>query len=191
MRNLEAEMFNRKASDPTNKPDKIVEALALQQGQDIADVGAGGGYFALQFAETVGKDGRVFAVDTNPKFLEYIRHCAKENGFENIETVLAAEDAPNLPDKSIDLIFMRNVCHHLTNRVEYFKKLKNTLKSNGRIAIIEYKSSGGRFSFHRRFGHYVPKETLMAEMKEAGYKLIKDFDFLPEQSFMIFSLADK
>ncbi|MGQ9726877.1 MAG: class I SAM-dependent methyltransferase, partial [Candidatus Bathycorpusculaceae bacterium] len=121
--------------------------------------------------------------------LEFIRYLANKNGFKNIETVLAAEDAPNLPDKGIDLIFMRNVCHHLTNRVEYFKKLKNTLKSNGKIVIIEYRSSGGRFSFHRMFGHYVPKETLMAEMKEAGYKLEKDLDLLPEQSFIIFSLV--
>ncbi|MEM3623637.1 MAG: class I SAM-dependent methyltransferase [Candidatus Bathyarchaeia archaeon] len=191
MRNLKAEMFNKKAADPKNKPNEIIEALGLQQGQKVADIGAGGGYFALRFAEAVGKDGRVFAVDTNPKFLEYIRHCAKRNGFENIETIFAAEDAPNLPDKSIDLIFMRNVCHHLTNRMEYFKKLKNALKSNGRIAIIEYSSSGGRFSFHRKFGHYVPKEIIMAEMEEAGYKLMNDLDFLLEQSFMIFSLADK
>jgi ubiquinone/menaquinone biosynthesis C-methylase UbiE len=183
-------MFNRKASNPKNKPDDILKALELQPGQMVADIGAGGGYFSLRFAEVVGKNGQVFAVDTDPKFLEYIRHCAKRKGFENIETLLAAEDAPNLPDKGIDLIFMRNVCHHLTNRVEYFKKLKNALKSNGRIAIIEYKAGGGRFSFHRKFGHYVPKETLMAEMKEAGYKLKKDLDFLPEQSFMIFSLTD-
>lgn len=191
MRNLKAEMFNKKAADPKNKPNEITEALGLQQGQNVADIGAGGGYFSVRFAEVVGRDGRVFAVDTNPKFLEFIRYLAKKNGFENVETVLAAEDAPNLPSKSIDLIFMRNVCHHLTNRVEYFKKLKNALKSNGRIAIIEYKAGGGRFSFHRKFGHYVPKETIMAEMEEAGYKLIKNLDFLPEQSFMIFSLTDK
>jgi SAM-dependent methyltransferase len=85
--------------------------------------------------------------------LEYIRHCAKENGFENIKIFLAAEDAPNLLCKSIDLIFMQNACHHLKNRVERFKKLKNALKPNGRIDIIEYKSGGGCFSFHRRFGH--------------------------------------
>ena len=85
---------------------------------------------------------------------------------------------------------MRNVCHHLPNRVEYFKKLKGALKSRGRIAIIEYKAGGGRFSFHRKFGHYVPKEVLKAEMKEAGYQLEKDLDFLPEQSFVIFSLAE-
>ena len=57
MRNIKAEMFNRKASDPKNKPDEILEVLALQKGQEIADIGAGGGYFSLRFAEVVGNDG--------------------------------------------------------------------------------------------------------------------------------------
>ena len=183
-------MFNKKASDPKNKPDEILKALELRQGQRVADIGAGGGYFSLRFAEAVGKNGRVFAIDTNPKFLEFIENSAKEKELNSIETVLTMEENPALPDKSIDLIFMRNVCHHLSNRVEYFKKLKSALKPEGRIAIIDYKAGGGRFSFHRKFGHYVPKENLKAEMKEAGYQLEKDLDFLPEQSFMIFSLAE-
>jgi ubiquinone/menaquinone biosynthesis C-methylase UbiE len=187
MRNIRAEMFNRKASDPKNKPDEILEVLALQQGQKVADIGAGGGYFSLRFAEAVGRDGRVFAVDTNPKFLEFIKNSAREKGLDNVETVLTTEDNPHLPEKSIDLIFMRNVCHHLSNRVEYFKRLKGALKPRGRIALIEYRA-GGRFSFHRRFGHYVPKEVIIEEMKDAGYRLEKDLDFLPEQSSTVFSL---
>lgn len=190
MRNIRAEMFNRKASDPKNKPDEILEALELQQGQRVADIGAGGGYFSMRFAEAVGKDGRVFAIDTNPKFLEFIKNSAKEKGLNSIETVLTTEDNPTLPEKSIDLIFMRNVCHHLPNRVEYLRKLKSALKPERRIAIIDYKAGGGRFSFHRKFGHYVPKEIIIAEMKEAGYRLEKDLDFLPEQSFTIFSLHE-
>jgi len=167
MRNIKAEMFNRKASDPKNKPDEIVEALALQQGQMVADIGAGGCYFSLRFAEAVGKNGRVFAVDTNPNFLEFIKNSAKEKKLNNIEVILAMEDNPTLPEQSMDLIFMRNVSHHLPNRVEYFKRLKGALKLDGRIAIIEYRAGGGRFSFHRKFGHYVPKETITAEMKDA------------------------
>jgi arsenite methyltransferase len=187
MRNIKAEMFNRKASDPKNKPDGVLEALALQKGQKVADIGAGGGYFSLRFAETVGKDGRLFAVDTNPKFLEFIKNNAREKGLDNVETVLTTESNPNLAEKSIDLIFMRNVCHHLSNRVEYFKGLNGALKPRGRIAIIEYKS-GRRFSFHRKFGHYVPEKVIIEEMKDAGYRLDKGLDFLPEQSFLIFSL---
>lgn len=85
----------------------------------------------------------------------------------------------------LTIIFMRNVCHHLANRLRYFKKLKTALKSEGRIAIIEYRKARG-FSFHKMFGHYVQKEKIMKEMEEAGYQLEKDLDFLPEQSFTIF-----
>jgi ubiquinone/menaquinone biosynthesis C-methylase UbiE len=185
-RNPKAETFNRKASDPKNKPDEILKALGLQQGQKVADVGSGGGYFALRFAETVGIEGRVLAVDINQNFLEFIQNSAKEKGLVNVETVLTSKENTSLPEKNLDLIFMRNVCHHLTNRVEYFTQLKNALKPGGRIAIIEYRS-GGRFSFHRMFGHYVSKKTIIKEVEEAGYQLEKDLDFLPEQSFTMFS----
>jgi arsenite methyltransferase len=187
IKNPKAEMFNRKASDPKNKPDEILKALGLQQRQKVADVGSGGGYFALRFAEIVEAEGRVFAVDTNPKFLEFIQDSAKEKVLTNVETVLTEEDKPILPEKSVDLVFMRNVCHHLSNRVDYFRRLRNSLKTSGRVAIIEYRSGRG-FSFHRLFGHYVAKEKIIEEMKEAGYKLEKEVDFLPEQSFTLFSM---
>jgi len=185
MRNSKAEMFNSKASDPKNKPDEIVKTLELQRGQKVADIGSGGGYFALRFAEIVGTDGRIFVVDTNPKLLEFIKNTAEEKGLVNVETVLATKDAVPLPEKSIDLIFMRNVCHHLPDRPEYFKKLKTALKPEGRIAIIDYRKAKG-VSFHKMCGHYVPKEKIIKEMEEAEYQLEKDLAFLPEQSFTIF-----
>lgn len=187
MKNLKAKMFNKKASNPKSKPDQILETLALQQGQHIADIGAGGGYFSLRFADLVGREGKVYAVDTNPKFLEFIRNSAKERGLNNVRAILATEDKLTLPKKSLDFVFMRNVCHHLPNRAEYFRNLTGLLKSNGRIVIIEYKR-GGFFNFHRVFGHYVLQETIVKEMDWVGYRLEKDFDFLQNQSFTIFVL---
>jgi len=187
MKNRKAEMFNRKASDPKNKPDQIVEELALQLGHNIADIGAGGGYFSLRFAEAVVNEGKVYAIDTNPDFLEFISDCTKEKGLNNVKTILATENRLDLPKKSLDLVFMRNVTHHLAERVDYFRNLIDFLKPKGKIAIIEYKK-GSLFSFHRIFGHYVPQEIIIKEMEEAGYQLEKEFDFLPEQSFTIFSL---
>jgi arsenite methyltransferase len=78
MANFQAKMFNKKASDLRNKPDQIVEAIALKPGQSIADIGSGGGYFSLRFAEMVGKEGRVYAIDTKPEFLEYVKNSAKK-----------------------------------------------------------------------------------------------------------------
>ena len=186
MKNFKAKMFNKKASDPKSKPDQILEALALQPGQNIADIGAGGGYFSLRFAEAVGREGRVYAVDTNPEFLEFIRNGAKDKGIDNVETIHATETKISLREKSLDLLFVRNVYHHLRDRAEYFKRLKGALKPEARVAIIEYKRDT-LFSFRRIFGHYVPKETIVSEMKQTGYQLEKDYDFLPNQSFAVFS----
>ncbi|MCK4405967.1 MAG: class I SAM-dependent methyltransferase [Hadesarchaea archaeon] len=186
MKNFKAKMFNKKASNPKSKPNQILETLALQLGQNIADIGSGGGYFSLRFADAVGK-GNVYAVDTNPGFLEFIRNSAKEKGLNNVKIILPTKDRLILPEKSLDFVFMRNVCHHLPNRVEYFRNLTGLLKPDGKIVIIEYKR-GGFFSFHRIFGHYIPREIIVEEMNEAGYRLEKDFDFLPNQSFAIFSL---
>ncbi len=163
----------------------MVKNLELRLGQKVADIGVGGGYFTLRFAEIVGADGRVFAVDTDQNFLDFVKKSAEEKGLVNVETVLAAKDTAPLPEKSVDLIFMRNVCHHLANRPEYFKKLKTALKPEGRIAIIDYRKAKG-VSFHKMCGHYVPKEKIIKEMEEAEYQLEKDLAFLPEQSFTIF-----
>jgi len=187
MRNFKASMFNRQASDPKNKPDEILRILSLQKGQTVADIGSGGGYFCLRFAEAVGKEGKVYAVDMNPEFLEFINSVAKEKGLSNIETILVSNEDPVLPEKALDLVFLRNVYHHLPNRVSYFEKLRSKLKPEGRVAIVEYKR-GKRFTFHGMFGHNVPRELIIEEMSKAGYRTMQELDFLSAQSFTIFSL---
>ena len=185
MKKFRAKMFNKKASGSKNKPNQILEAIALKPGQSIADIGAGGGYFSLRFAEMVGRKGRVYAIDINPDFLEFIKNSAKEKRLNNVITNLATEDGLDLPEKSLDFIFMRNISHHISNRVKYFENLKKFLRPDGKIIIIEYKPTKS-FSFRGLFGHHVAKEIIIREMEEAGYLLEKEFDFLPEQHFTIY-----
>lgn len=186
MKNFQAEMFNKKASNHKNKPNEVIKAIALKPGLNIADIGAGGGYFSLRFAEIVGEKGKVYAVDTNPEFLEFTENKAKEKGLYNVIPILDTENRLNLPEKSLDFVFMRNVTHHIPDRVNYFRNLKDFLKVDGKIIIIEYKQ-GKFFSFRRIFGHRVAKEIIKREMEKAGYLLEKDFVFLPEQHFTIYS----
>jgi arsenite methyltransferase len=181
-----AELFNKRAASPKSKPDEILKALDLKPGQKVADIGSGGGYFSLRFAEAVRGEGEVFAVDTNADYLNHLGANASKKGLNNIKLVNISEGRFDFPDNYFDLIFLRNVYHHLENRVEYMKGYKTKLKPEGRIAIIEYKPGGSIFSFRRLFGHNVPKEKIMAELEQAGYHEIEEHGFLPEQSFMIF-----
>lgn len=181
-----AKMFNRKAGRKKNKAEKILSALHVQPGQTIADIGSGGGFFTILLSAQVGTNGKVYAVDTNKDFLEFITRQVTKQKITNITTVLATEHTIPLPAHSIDLIFARNVYHHLQNRIVYFSEAKQLLAPKGRVAIVEHLPEGSRLSFHRRCGHNVPKETIIQEMGKAGYRVSASFDFLPTQSFTIF-----
>ncbi len=180
------ERFNRKASEPESRPDEIIEALGLSPGMNIIDLGSGGGYYTLRFAEIVGKTGRVYAVDTEGDNLAYIKNKARERGMDNVEVVHSAGDDVPLSDRMVDLIYSRNAYHHLTSRPEYFRRLRRLLKPRGRVALVDYDGRGSRFSFHRLFGHYTTRETVVDEMQKADYRLIEEHPILSQQFFLVF-----
>jgi SAM-dependent methyltransferase len=88
--------------------------------------------------------------------MEFVRRSVAEKRLGNVHVVLAGKESVTLPEK-IDLVFLHNVYHHIPNRVKYFAKLRESLKPDGRIAIVEHNRSG-RFSFHRIFEHSVTRE---------------------------------
>ena len=177
--------FNRRASSPGSKPEEVLRSLALREGESVIDVGVGGGFYALKFAELVGSKGIIYGVDVNPSFLKLLADRALKKGLQNIKTVPASQMDSLIPLNTVDCIFLRNVYHHLDNRVGYFRNMSRFLKPGGRIAIIEYKAE--RKKVFKPAGHYTSKDKIVEEMTSAGYKLSSSFDFLPEQSFTIFS----
>jgi len=182
-----ARMFNREAANPRNKPEEILKYLGLKVGQKVADIGAGGGYFSLRLAEIVGQTGKVYAVDVDPGELEFINRMAQEKSLDNIKVLLTKKMELSLPEK-VDLMFLRNVYHHLKNRVRYFTNLKQFLESDGRIAIVEHER-GRRFNLSRIFEHRVTQAIIIGEMEEAGYNASEKLGFLSDQSFTIFSTS--
>jgi len=179
-------MLNREASSPERGAEWIIASLRISEGQTVADIGAGGGHFTLEFARRVGKSGRVFAVDDKRKYLDFIRRQSERAGLENIEFILAASGGVGLPASSVDLIFARNVFHHLPEPAGYFGNLGAALKPGGRVAIIDHTPERG-CSFVSMFRHFTPAEKVRGAMETAGYVLSESFDFLPKQSFMVFS----
>jgi ubiquinone/menaquinone biosynthesis C-methylase UbiE len=165
-------------------PEEVVAALDLGAGDQVADLGAGGGYFTFRLAEAVGEGGTVFAIDVDLDMLEYIDVTAAQKGLSQIVTLEAEASDPGLPNASVDLIFLSNTYHHLPERIDYFRNARAALEAGGRIAVVELSEN----SFPA--GHFTPPETIVTEMQEAGYRRTALHEFLPRQSFQIFEVAD-
>jgi ubiquinone/menaquinone biosynthesis C-methylase UbiE len=175
------EGFNR---DEWQHPEEVIKTLKIQAGYQVADLGAGSGYFTFRLADAVGPTGKVYAVDIDAEMNADLAKRVQDKGYQNIEVVLARPNNPGLPDNGIDLIFTSNTYHHLEDRVTYFANLQQDLQSDGLIAIIDFTGEGW---FQQLFGHYTPSETIQRELQEAGYTLKEELAFLPNQVFLIFA----
>ena len=179
-----AHVFDDPKRDAWQKPHQVIEALALQPGAVVADIGAGTGYFAVRLANMVPK-GRVYGVDIEPDMVKYLAERAKREKRDNILAVAGAPDDPRLPEKA-DLILLVDVFHHIEQRERYFRKLRGHLKPGGRVAVIDFRldSPEGPPKAAR-----IAPGRVIAELKAAGYALAQEHGFLPNQYFLVFEPA--
>jgi len=164
---------------------RVVETLALEPGDVVADVGSGSGWFTIPLARAVAPGGRVYAVDVDPDMNAYLEERLAAEGVENVTVLLATPADTGLPDGAVDLVFTSNTFHHLPAQGRYFASLKRHLAPGGRVAVVEYEPSKAGW-FARTFGHATPKPGIVASIVSGGYRLVHDYDFLERQSFLVF-----
>jgi arsenite methyltransferase len=118
------------------KPDGIVEALALKGGELVVDVGAASGSFTTRLARAVPK-GRVIATDIDPELITHLGALAKKEGLANVFPTLVGETESGVP-KDTDLVFMANVLHHLPDPAKWLIDVVSTLRPGARVALVEF-----------------------------------------------------
>jgi arsenite methyltransferase len=179
-------MLENPQRDAEQKPQEVIKALGIKEGETIADIGAGSGYFAFKFAPHVGSKGRVYAVDINPDMILFMNRHIRDNTVNNVVTMLSANDDPLLLDGSIDRFFICNTWHHVPNQNHYIALMKKMLRPGGQIIVIDYHK--------KELPVGPPPEMKMAraevvkEMEAGGFKLAKEHTFLPYQYFLVFAL---
>lgn len=133
-----AKHFEGPERDAWQKPDQVVAALGLVPNQNLADIGAGTGYFAVRFASKAPQ-GKVFAIDIEPDMVRYMNDRAKKNNLSNLVPVLGAVDDAKIPEP-VDIIFVCDTYHHIENRTAYFQKLAPKLTPKGTLVIVDFKA---------------------------------------------------
>lgn len=147
----------------------IVGSLGLEKGDRIADIGAGTGFFAALFDEAVGEDGRVFAVEISPKFLEHLRERAKDEGLGAVRVVEGTERSVELAPNSVDVAFVCDVYHHFAYPMETLASLMSAIRPGGELVVIDFERIPGEspewLLEHVRAG----REVFREEIETAGF----------------------
>lgn len=171
--------------DIWQKPDEVLDALGIEKGQTIADIGAGTGYLAVKLSERVGATGTVYAVDIQQEMLDYMRKRLNGSGWKNVLLLLGDMDDPKLPPGSLDIAIFLSTYHEIARPLDFLRKLNVALKPQGKVAILEFSDEspiGPPVKFR------LPEEIVINELEQSGFTLVRKHTFLvPCQYFLVFT----
>jgi len=185
-------VFEASERDAWQQPDRVVESLPIASPEAVlADIGAGSGYFTRRLAARV-PNGRVFAVDVDGEFADYLLSKRESWGTPNIEPHLAMYDDPMLPQGQIDLVFTANTYAFIRDRVDYFTKVRSALRQGGRLAVLDFRPDAevpGHVAPESRYR--IARDTAVRELELAGFRVVDEPTFLALQWFLVLESTTK
>jgi SAM-dependent methyltransferase len=152
-----------------------LDRLGLREGWRCVDVGAGGGDVTIALARIVGRDGRVYAVDSDPAARDAVAEAAAEAAQAQVIALTQAGEDLMLPEQ-VDLAFCRFVLLHVHDPVTVLLRMRAAVRSGGWVVAQEPITSAGRidgrpFSYpdarHPDVGAVLPKLV-----RDAGLELV-------------------
>jgi ubiquinone/menaquinone biosynthesis C-methylase UbiE len=175
--------------DAAGEIGRLAELMGWKAGTVVADIGAGDGSYAFAAAGRVGAAGRVYATEIDAKKLAELREEVAKRKLTNVIVVESKEADTNLPAGCCDAIFLRRVYHHLTKPAEFDAGLVRSLKSGGRLAIIDFPAREGLEPVEgvpsNRGGHGIPEKIVIEELKAAGLRVEKIAEDWPENDYCV------
>jgi predicted methyltransferase len=183
-----AAWLERQDRDREQRPAEVIRTMGLRDGDVVADLGAGTGYFTRPMAEAVAPGGKVYAVDIQPEMIALLKRGVEKAGLTNVVPVLGATDDPRLPRGALDWILLVDVYHEFQQPKAMLARMREALKPTGKVALVEYRLEG-LSAVHIRKEHRMSPRQVLAEWEPAGFRLVKRHEFLPTQHFFVFEKA--
>jgi ubiquinone/menaquinone biosynthesis C-methylase UbiE len=169
--------FESPERDAYQKPEEVIQYLGKIKGRTIMDIGTGSGYFAGKLAR---KGARVIAADVNEEFLEHVEKRIAAEKLQNITTRKIPYESPGLTPAEVDMVLIVNTYHHIEHRSAYFRQVKQGLKPQGELVVIDY------FKTELPVGppvhHKIGLDEVVSELKQAGFRKFEvEINLLPYQ----------
>ena len=165
--------------------DRVMDILGVGPGSDVADIGAGSGWFTVRAARRVGEGGLVYAVEINPDYVKHIEDRAAREKLPNVRAVLGKEDDPLLPEGGIDAVLILKTYHEIARPVPLLRHVRQSMRAGARLGIIDRNGKGD--------DHGLDADAVIEEVGRAGFKLVEQYDFVKPDGmdyFLVFQASD-
>lgn len=162
---------------------QLIKNLNLKPGMHVADIGAGSGYHTRMISKQIG-NGKVYAVDVEPEMILFLNERIKKEKLSNASTVLSSETSVSLPDSSMDVLLLVDVYHEFSFPYEMARSMHQSLKPNGKLVLVEFRAEDDAVPI--KTIHKMSEAQAVKELKQAGFRLEKNFKNLPWQHCMVF-----
>jgi SAM-dependent methyltransferase len=174
-------IFETAGRDERLHINKVMDILSIARGKNVADIGAGSGWFTVRAARRVTTAGTVYAVDINPEALQYINRRVQKEHLQNVKTILGKADNADLPSDTIDSVLLLKTYHEIAEPIALLRNLRASLKPGARVGIIDRDGNGEDHGIH--------KDVVLREAEEAGYRLLEEHDDLVKADKMDYFLV--
>ena len=183
-----AAWFYRPERVESEKPAELLDLLGIKEGDVVADIGAGVGFFSLRAAERVGRTGKVLAVDVQPEMIDGLEMMMKRFGHENIVPILGDVDDPKLPADGVDHVLIVISYHEFSHPVEMMRHIRKAMKRDAQMLIVEYKAE----TLDSRVDplHQMSEAAIMREILALGFRLDRVIDIIPSQHVFVFKKTE-
>jgi ubiquinone/menaquinone biosynthesis C-methylase UbiE len=176
--------------------ERVFEDLGFTAGMNIADIGAGEGWFTLPFARALGPDGHIWAEDIFPGFLDFIAWRAQDEGLDNVSTVLGQPADVSLPGDTMDRIFVCEVYKYISTNAQkddpavferqvrpFVASLRRALRDDGRLVFIEHDDPV-------EDPKAIAPATIIEQLERLGFRLVEQSGiYAPRQRVLVFEKA--
>ncbi len=164
--------FSSAAEDAAER-DAVLALIAPRPGERIADLGCGTGTWTIPLARAVGSEGRVLAVDIDPRQLARARERIAAESVTNVDVIQSLPDDPMLPRERLDAVFMNDVIDYVERRAlaGFLAGVRAALRPTGRLVIRDPNGGVGRViaEFHRAGFELVEAKVPLREAPQSSF----------------------
>jgi ubiquinone/menaquinone biosynthesis C-methylase UbiE len=127
-------------------PETVATHFHIREGDTIADLGAGSGYFIPELAKRTGPSGRVYACDIQKQLVEKVGALINQESLHNVHPLWCDIEETNglkIETEVVDVGVLVNTLFALEDKTTAVIEIGRVLRSGAKLFVIDWTESFG------------------------------------------------